>query len=180
MVAYETHKSTETETAEIKKVLRAIESVYGFTSEGKINFPPPPNRQDMDKLYNGELVPNIKLWAELVSHGWLEMERKIGRPIELSSFQQCNEGHSTNAAAAVSAVAAAATGMDSQTYLASVFAKMNNGEEMPRVPATVGSLNAASAAMTGISFHSDDAMRLFGGASFATKCNILKSISEMG
>lgn len=55
---------------------------------------------------------------------------------------------------------------------------MNNGEEMPRVPATVGSLNAASAAMTGISFHSDDAMRLFGGASFATKSNISPQIFD--
>ncbi|EFO87528.1 hypothetical protein CRE_19589 [Caenorhabditis remanei] len=162
-------KSADKDTPNLNKVLEGLQIGYGFTAEGKINFPPPPCRVDMDKLYNGELVPNIKLWAELVAHGWMEMERKVGRPVEMSSFQICSEGHSTNAAAAVSAVAAAATGMDSQAYLASVFAKMNNGEEMPRVPATVGSLNAASAAMTGISFHSDDAMRLFGGASFATK-----------
>lgn len=169
MVSYEAHKTADKDTPEMKKVLEGLSIGYGFTAEGKINFPPPPCRVDMDKLYNGELVPNIKLWAELVAHGWLEMERKVGKPMEMSSFQICSEGHSTNAAAAVSAVAAAATGMDSQAYLASVFAKMNNGEEMPRVPATVGSLNAASAAMTGISFHSDDAMRLFGGTSFATK-----------
>ncbi|EGT53753.1 hypothetical protein CAEBREN_29354, partial [Caenorhabditis brenneri] len=169
MVAYEVHKCTDLDAADVKKAFAGLEAAYGYTPEGKINFPPPPNRCDMDKLYNGELVPNIKAWAEQVAHGWIEMERKVGKSIDLISFASRNEGQSTNAAAAVSAVAAAATGMDSQAYLASVFNKMNNGEDMPRVPATVGSLNAASAAMTGISFHSDDAMRIFGGATFASK-----------
>lgn len=124
MVSYEGPKVADEEMKEMKEAMKALEQVYGLTSEGKINFPPPPNRHEMDRLYNGELVPNIKQWAELVSHGWLEMERMVGKPIELSSFIHCNEGHSTNAAAAVSAAAAAATGMDSQTYLASVFAKV--------------------------------------------------------
>uniref|UniRef100_A0A8R1DG54 ANK_REP_REGION domain-containing protein n=1 Tax=Caenorhabditis japonica TaxID=281687 RepID=A0A8R1DG54_CAEJA len=169
MEEYEAPKDTDEEMNEVTEALKALESAYGKKEDGKINFPAQPSQYDMDKLRAGELVPSIRQWAELVSHGWLEMERVVGKPIELSSFLGYSDVQSSNAAAAVSAAAAAASGMDSQSYLASVFAKMNNGEEMPRVPATVGSLNAASAAVTGISLHSDDAMRLFGGASFATK-----------
>ncbi|UMM30233.1 hypothetical protein L5515_012202 [Caenorhabditis briggsae] len=155
----------------LQKAVEGIQEAYGFTPEGQINFPRKPSKADMDSLYQGLLVPNIKMWAETIAHGWMTMERKVGRPIEFNSFRISPEVQIENALSAIQALTAVASGLDNPAYLKSVFNKMNNGEEIPRVPATVGSMNAASAALTGIGIHPDDALRLFAGNTFAKRAN---------